>query len=136
MKGTYLLVIELNKDLSIDIGKLGSMEFKSGFYIYVGSALNGLDQRIQRHLKSEKKLHWHIDYLLKHAKIISVFYRESDNREECVIAKALNENLSPVIGFGCSDCKCNSHLFYGFKKEILSSIEKLQMCHYPINANH
>jgi len=136
MKGTYLLVIELNKDLSIDIGKLGSIEFKSGFYLYVGSALNGLDQRIQRHLKSEKKLHWHIDYLLKHAKIISVFYRESDNREECVIAKALNENLSPVIGFGCSDCKCKTHLFYGFKKEILSSIEKLQMCRYPINANH
>jgi len=136
MKGSYILLIELKNDTTIRIGKLGKRQFDKGCYLYVGSALNSLEQRINRHLRSDKKLYWHIDYLLKHAKISSVFYRESDNREECVIAKALNENLSPVIGFGCSDCKCNSHLFYGFKKEILSSIKKLQMCHYPINANH
>lgn len=136
MKGTYLLVIELNKDLSIDIGKLGSMEFKSGFYIYIGSALNGLDQRLQRHLRKQKKLHWHIDYLLQQARIIDIFYKEGSVKEECTFARILSRPFSSIPGFGCSDCKCNSHLFYGFKKEILSSIEKLQMCHYPINANH
>ena len=136
MKGTYLLVIELNKDLRIDIGKLGSIEFKSGFYIYVGSALNGLEQRIHRHLRKQKKLHWHIDYLLQPARIIDIFYKEGSVKEECDIARILSRQFSSIPGFGCSDCNCKTHLFYGFKKEILSSIEKLQMRHYPINANH
>ncbi|MCK4902633.1 MAG: GIY-YIG nuclease family protein, partial [Thermoplasmatales archaeon] len=83
MKGSYILLIELENDSKIQIGKLGDILFKKGFYVYIGSALNGLEQRINRHLRADKKLHWHIDYLLKSAKVDSVYYKENDQREEC-----------------------------------------------------
>ncbi|MGZ7049923.1 MAG: GIY-YIG nuclease family protein, partial [Methanobacterium sp.] len=61
---TYCLLINLNVDSEISVGKLGKLNFKKGFYVYVGSALNSIDARIKRHLKNDKKLFWHIDYLL------------------------------------------------------------------------
>lgn len=129
MKGSYILLIELENDSKIQIGKLGDILFKKGFYVYIGSALNGLEQRINRHLRTDKKLHWHIDYLLKSAKVGSVYYKENDQREECKIAKFFSK-LEPVSGFGCSDCNCKSHLFYGSKNEIIKSINSLDMTHY------
>jgi Uri superfamily endonuclease len=130
MKGSYTLLIEVKEDKNIQIGKLGKISFKKGFYAYVGSALNGLEHRINRHLRTSKKMYWHIDYLLQHAKVIDVFYKESNNREECMIAKSLDEKLSSIHGFGCSDCSCNSHLFYGCKDDISSVIFELNMCRY------
>ena len=130
MKGSYTLLTELEENQDIQIGKLGKISFKKGFYVYVGSALNGLEHRINRHLRTSKKMHWHIDYLLQHAKIIDVFYKESNNREECMIAKSLDGKLSSIHGFGCSDCSCNSHLFYGSEGDISGVIFELNMRHY------
>ena len=135
MKGSYILLIELKKDGYIHFDKKHKTFFKKGFYIYVGSALNGLEQRIQRHLRSNKKKHWHIDYLLQSAKITEVFYKESNDREECKIARTLNKKLKTIPDFGCSDCKCKTHLFYGSKKEFDDMIKKLKMIFYEINAN-
>jgi len=118
MKGCYVLLIKLKENKTIQIGKLGKIYFKKGFYLYVGSALNGLEQRIQRHLKKDKKTYWHIDYLLLYAKIINVFYKESNKREECNIAKKLDKIFSSITGFGCSDCRCKSHLLYGTLNKI------------------
>ena len=129
MKGSYILLIELENDKEIQISKLGDIFFKKGFYVYIGSALNGLEQRITRHLRDDKKNHWHLDYLLKNAKVNSVYYKENNQKEECKIAKSFSK-LKPVSGFGCSDCKCKSHLFYGSKNEIIKSINSLDMTHY------
>jgi len=118
MKGSYILLIEVSKDQEIQVGKLGKLFFKKGFYVYVGSALNNLEKRIQRHFRSDKKLHWHIDYLLKKAQILDVYYKESNKREECNISKFFNKKIGSISGFGCSDCKCSSHLYYGSKKDI------------------
>jgi len=126
MKGSYVLLIELGKDSTIKIGKLGDITFKKGFYAYVGSALNGLEQRIERHKRSDKKMHWHIDHLLKYAKIKDAFYRESNKKEECQIANKFGK-LENISGFGCSDCKCKSHLFYGSKQDILKIIDNIDM---------
>ncbi|OIO61606.1 DUF123 domain-containing protein [Candidatus Woesearchaeota archaeon CG_4_10_14_0_2_um_filter_33_10] len=114
MKGAYCLVIKLKKDSSIKIGALGTIKFKKGLYCYVGSALNSLEKRIQRHLSKKKKLHWHIDYLLmnKNTSIKKVFYKQSNKKEEYKIAKFVLKNSTDLIAdFGCSDCKCKSHLF-------------------------
>lgn len=135
MKGSYILLIELKNDTTISIGKLGKRQFDKGCYLYVGSALNSLEQRINRHLRSDKKLYWHVDYLLQHAKVVNVFYKENKAREECNIAKTLEQQLIPITGFGCSDCSCKSHLFQGSFEEIKSSIEKLQIHPYLLNAN-
>jgi len=112
MKGIYLLLINLKKDIRIKVGSLGNLEFEKGNYIYVGSAQNNLKLRIKRHKSKKKKKFWHIDYLLsnKNAKIVDVFYREAVKEEECKAAKKLGKLFKPVEKFGCSDCKCNSHL--------------------------
>jgi len=126
MKGSYVLLIKLEKDSTIKVGKLGNIFFKKGFYVYVGSALNSLEKRIERHKRPDKKIHWHIDYLLKHAKIKNAFYIESNEKEECQIANKFGK-LEHIPGFGCSDCKCKSHLFYGFKRDILKIIDNIGM---------
>jgi len=130
MKGSYIILIELKQDKNIEIGKLGEIFFKKGHYLYIGSALNGLEQRITRHLKDDKKLHWHIDYLLKNAEIIDIYYKKSIIREECEISEKLNEHFPSVTGFGCSDCRCKSHLFYGDPASIFDNILRLNMIKY------
>jgi Uri superfamily endonuclease len=135
MKGTYLLVMELRDDTSIMVGKQGVVHFQKGYYAYVGSALNGLDQRIQRHLRTKKKIHWHIDYLLPFTEIVDIFYKENTRKEECRIAREFERNFTNIPGFGCSDCTCKSHLFYGISKEISKVILNLQMKSYPMKAN-
>ncbi len=114
MKGTYVLLIENRKNSRIKVGSLGKIFFSPGFYVYVGSAMGGLEARIDRHLRKNKKTHWHIDYFLKsrNVKVRRVYYKVSGKKEECAIAKRLMKYGSPVRGFGCSDCKCESHLFW------------------------
>ena len=136
MKGSYLLLLELENDKTIPIGKLGEIAFNKGFYVYVGSALGGLEQRIKRHLRENKKIHWHIDYLLQYAKITDVFYKENNIREECHIAKKLDKKLLSTPGFGCSDCICKSHLFYGTNEEIKNDINILNMKTYSYDGNY
>ncbi len=69
MKGSYILIIQVKKDMKVKIGKLGILSFKRGYYAYVGSAMNGLEGRIRHHLRHNKKMHWHIDYFLSKAEI-------------------------------------------------------------------
>ena len=112
-KGSYFLLITLEKDTTIQVGKLGEFRFSEGYYLYAGSALGGIDSRIRRHLRSDKKMHWHIDYLMEHARIVEVWYMLSEERLECFlvqVAQALPQARMPVQGFGSSDCRCPSHL--------------------------
>ena len=52
--GTYALVILSEDRLCLPIGKLGINDFPPGYYIYVGSALRGLNGRLKRHLMADK----------------------------------------------------------------------------------
>ena len=115
------MLIELLEDSEIQIGKLGRIGFQEGFYAYVGSAMNNLEKRIERHIRKEKRLFWHIDYLLENAEVREVIYAESSKREECRLAKNLEKYFNPVRGFGSSDCKCKSHLFFSDNLEDLRS---------------
>ena len=116
-RGAYCLYIRVEKDLVLDVGALGRLTFPQGTYVYVGSAMNGLDARLRRHLNtsrgSYRAIHWHIDYLLKaeEVSIDSIYVRESDTKIECATADVVSERGVPVKGFGCSDCRCSSHLF-------------------------
>jgi Uri superfamily endonuclease len=112
MKGAYVLLIRLDSTQVIRIGKLGRMRFRRGYYAYVGSAMNGIESRILRHLSKGKKMHWHIDYLLRKGKIVEIHCFSSGSREECRIADKFLKRFPSIAGFGCSDCKCSSHLFY------------------------
>ncbi len=133
LKGSYLIIIKLEDNKNFKVGKLGKIDFKKGYYVYVGSAMKGLEKRIQRHLRTQKKIHWHIDYFLSQARIINVFFKLSNNKQECKIAESLGEKLSSITGFGCSDCKCKTHLFSGAYEDIQNAISKLQMTEYFFN---
>ncbi len=113
MKGVYVLMITVNKNIKERIGSLGEINFEKSVYAYTGSAQNNLRKRVERHLSDNKKMHWHIDYLLNNesAQVDNVFYKEASKSEECNMARQLNSTESPVMNFGCSDCNCNSHLF-------------------------
>jgi Uri superfamily endonuclease len=131
MKGAYLLVMILPEDISVMVGRQGVLNFQKGCYAYVGSALNGLEQRILRHLRRQKKIHWHIDYLLPFTEIVEIFYKENTRREECRIAQGLNRNFVNIPGFGCSDCGCQSHLFFGSLDTFRQMVTSLHLKQYP-----
>ena len=123
MKGCYCLTIHLKNAKKIKVGKLGMINFKKGYYVYVGSAMNSLESRLKRHLSEDKKLHWHIDYLLKKAEITCIIYNEN-KKVECELSQFLKTKTDGVKNFGCSDCECESHLYY-FKNrnDAIESVE-------------
>ncbi len=62
--------------------------------------------------------HWHIDHLREHASPIGVWYSYEAEHLEHSWAQTLYDanRFSPIRGFGCSDCKCFSHLFHTINK--------------------
>jgi Uri superfamily endonuclease len=108
-----VLIIQVDKKVDVNVGALGKLTFEKGLYAYIGSAQTNLEQRIKRHLAKEKRLFWHIDYLLNDsaARIVKVLYKQADKTEECNLAKAISEKGKLIDYFGCSDCNCKSHLF-------------------------
>lgn len=126
--GTYVLVVSLPHDGEIVVGALGRLSFEAGYYLYVGSALGGLGARIGRHLRTRKRLRWHIDYLLACGSVRDIWYRASPDRQECIWARALARlpGAEPVaVGFGASDCSCRTHLFYSRVRPDLASFRAL-----------
>ena len=122
MKGTYILVTYLPDAVEISIGALGKLLFNDGFYFYIGSAMGNsgsasLVNRVRRHVlpSNKKKFHWHIDYLLNYKKtiVVKIYIIPSHQRLECMIARELMSLADNFLkGFGSSDCKCRSHLFF------------------------
>jgi Uri superfamily endonuclease len=115
--GTYALLLRLWAGADITVGRLGIFTFPAGYYVYVGSALGrgGLPARLARHGRQQKRMHWHIDYLLAYARIIGVQTDTSGERLECTWArKWLHKPGAQIIapGFGASDCRCPAHLVY------------------------
>lgn len=112
MKGSYVLITFLHKNKKIKINKK-IINFKKGYYCYVGSALPNLEKRIERHLSKKKKKHWHIDYFLEYGKIIDVLKIKSNKKIECEISKRVEKiSVGSIKGFGSSDCGCESHFYY------------------------
>ncbi|QQO09319.1 DNA/RNA nuclease SfsA [Breznakiella homolactica] len=112
-RGNYFIALEIPEKTSIPVGALGILEFEKGWYVYAGSAQKNLSRRIARHLrKVRKQKHWHLDYLTPEAKTIKAFPVCSYRNLECVMAEELRRlGGIPVSGFGCSDCRCGSHLY-------------------------
>ena len=113
--GTYALLIRLGVGVCLRVGKLGIHNLPPGYYVYVGSALGGLSNRLRRHLRPEKRLYWHIDYLLSQAAVAQIWYSIGPGRLECkwnAIMRNLPGAKPSILGFGSSDCRCSSHITY------------------------
>jgi Uri superfamily endonuclease len=82
----------------------------AGDYVYTGSARRNLEARIARHCRRDKKLHWHIDYLLAAAETRIIDIQRLAQPECFINQQQAGRTLIP--GFGASDCRggCGSHL--------------------------
>ncbi|MCF7953655.1 MAG: DNA/RNA nuclease SfsA [Spirochaetales bacterium] len=111
--GVYFIVMKVSEEMKLPISSLGSPVLKPGWYIYAGSAKKNLLQRINRHLRKNKRLRWHIDYLTTRADSIKAFPIRTLKDIECSLAgdiRRISDGFVPK--FGSSDCRCPSHLFY------------------------
>ncbi|WLR52573.1 GIY-YIG nuclease family protein [Bacillus tianshenii] len=110
----YAVYLNLTEDKTVTVGKLGTFSFPAGTYIYIGSAKRNIEARLNRHLKIEKPLRWHFDYLRPYGEITKV---ETFDRTlgECERFEAFKQDYDGVVvakGFGSSDCSCATHLVY------------------------
>jgi Uri superfamily endonuclease len=118
-----------------EIGKLGRLRFQSGFYVYVGSAFGpgGLNARIAHHVKISERPHWHIDYLRPALDLNEIWFTYDSRHREHQWAGVLanfRQTTFPISGFGTSDCRCNSHLFFcdsppcatGFRRRVHATL--------------
>lgn len=127
--GTYALLFTLSEDFEGEVGRLGRIRLTAGRYCYVGSAANGLEARLRRHVSGEKKMRWHIDRLTVRATGFKALASVGGTIPECAVSHAAAESgmIPSIKGFGCSDCKCQTHLFYvsAESEDALSSIPGL-----------
>jgi Uri superfamily endonuclease len=114
--GIYCLIFR-NRECTISVGSLNRLAFQRGWHIYVGSAQGpGGLSRVNRHIRlaalRDRRPHWHVDYLLVHQdfRLAYTLCAPCTGDFECRLAEAIGTGAVP--GFGCSDCRCNSHLFY------------------------
>jgi sugar fermentation stimulation protein A len=129
-RGSYILILRLPAGRRLNIGKLGRIEFKAGYYLYAGSAQKNLNQRLERHKRERKKLFWHIDFLRAHAEFHLALPIRASDPLECELAGALKKISGwEVPGFGCSDCSCNTHLF-GMRKDPIHTPEFISLLQY------
>ena len=113
--GVYHLVLRLARPAVLRVGRLGRFAFPAGYYVYTGSAMNGLEGRLARHRRERKKVRWHIDYLLRRAELVEVVPIATRRKTECARSRRIlslpgAEVVAPR--FGSSDCRCPAHLVY------------------------
>ncbi len=114
--GTYVVVLRSGSDRPVQIGRWGVLALRPGYYVYVGSALGpgGLLARVSRHCRGSRAKHWHVDYLRELTEPCAVWFRYSEARLEHDWARVLAglPDTVPIKGFGCTDCRCEAHLFF------------------------
>ena len=127
--GAYILIVDLAEKTVLTIRKFQGTVLEPGRYTYFGSARGpgGIKARCRRHLRKDKKLHWHIDHLTTRASSLGVAAYPGGN--ECQLASSLLADTTseiPVPGFGSSDCKtCKSHLFRISAKTDIENIVRI-----------
>jgi histidyl-tRNA synthetase len=110
--GAYVLWLRLAAPLAVRAGARAAM-LEPGDYLYCGSAKGpgGLRARLARHMRKDKRAHWHVDQLTSAGEVLGAFLHEGGS--ECALNAALHDFPAPMPGFGSSDCPCCvSHLRY------------------------
>jgi Uri superfamily endonuclease len=137
--GTYILILELNQIARLQVGKLGERSFPAGLYAYVGSAQGsgGLAGRVGRHLRTpdRKRSHWHIDVLITLTEIVQIWWKEGSPSRECLWARDIAlDGAGSIPGFGSTDCRCPSHLFFFKDLQEVTNLQKTMKGRYEIEV--
>lgn len=110
LPGAYALLLRLDAPLAVRAGRRAAV-LAPGRYVYCGSARGpgGLRARLARHMRREKRAHWHIDQLTA-AGVVEGAWIEPGGAE-CALNARFGGLPIPLAGFGSSDCpRCRSHL--------------------------
>ena len=115
------MLLHNSRQVSLNVGKFGQLDFSPGYYAYVGSAFGscGIKARVGRHLSPSESRHWHIDYIKSAMNMVEVWLVYTSLRCEHICAQVCYQLPSasvPHKGFGSSDCQCESHLFFYAKQ--------------------
>ncbi len=127
--GTYALILNCPCDQTIDVGRLGTITFAKSYYIYVGSAFGpgGVAARVARHCRTDKLVHWHIDYVRTAMTVTEVWYTHEPEHREHLWARIISASArcrASITGFGSTGCECESHLFYYRPRPSLSAFRR------------
>jgi Uri superfamily endonuclease len=110
--GAYALAIGLPEPLSMI--RFPDATLPGGAYVYCGSAYGpgGLRARVARHLRHEKSMRWHVDYLTRRGSVRAILAIPGGS--ECALLSSVLACPGagvPIRGFGSSDCRrCPAHL--------------------------
>jgi Uri superfamily endonuclease len=105
------------KDITINVGSLGTISLPKGVYAYIGSASLPKNpiRRIIRHFMEEKKIRWHIDYLTSNPdmKVRDAYICWGLSEDQLYNAMLEISGITPAVRkFGCSDRRKHiTHLF-------------------------
>lgn len=111
--GSYRLAIALPDGAPLPprlATRVGCAALPAGWVVYAGSARGpgGLRARVRRHLRRDKTLRWHVDWLTTAPGAVTLV-QACPARSECGLtaeALAIDGAWCPVPGFGASDCAC------------------------------
>ena len=134
--GTYVLTLRATHKQDVQIGRLGQLSVRPGFYVYIGSAFGpgGVQARVRHHAKISERPHWHIDYLRQTAELKQVWYTHDPVRREHVWAEVFTNTRGasiPLPGFGSSDCTCVSHLYFFQRQPALKNFRRRIQAGFP-----
>jgi len=127
--GTYALILQADRQRTVQVGRLGQLTVEPGCYVYVGSALGpgGVRARVGHHSRLATRPHWHIDYLRRAAALRHVWYSYDCVRREHawadIFARMPGASI-PLPGFGASDCTCLAHLYFFSRQPRLDSFRR------------
>ncbi len=130
MRGSYILVISVGRNVWFKPGSLPRVRLPPGCYVYVGSAMGpgGFEKRVLRHLKRDKRARWHIDYLtrLRSVKVAGVIYASLPHGESRLTRILSSLGFVKVVkGFGATDSPGDfSHLLFS-KEGSRKTVERI-----------
>jgi sugar fermentation stimulation protein A len=112
--GSYAMVIRNDRNQTIKVGRLGEIPFKKGYYLYIGSALRSVENRVKRHGKTIKSSFWHIDFIVPGPMKIEKIYiiRRRDRIESKLVKAMMGISEGVIRHFGATDSDQESHLLY------------------------
>jgi len=113
-RGIYVLVVRVFNDAVVRVGRLGNIQLKAGYYLYVGSGQINVEKRVSRYFSKIKNPRWHIDYILVNGTALAekAIILNLSKRYECKISRFIESMGGEAINdFGSSDCNCRSHFY-------------------------
>jgi len=115
--GSYVLLLHLLADTTLELPGLGTASMPAGFYAYTDEAQapESLTEKIKYHLSPDLPPYRHIDFLQSAAELEEIWLAsgtESRAHAWADLLLSIPGGVNLVDGFGVSGCDCDTHLVY------------------------